>query len=86
MSGLIRRNVLYLDEYLFNSLYKSQVHPHLEYANSVWHAHKQKHICALENVQRRATKYVPLLKGLSYSDRMKELSLPHLIYRHDRNL
>ncbi len=51
MSGLIRRNLLYLDEDMFNSLYKSQVHPHLEYANSVWHPHKQKYVCALENVQ-----------------------------------
>ncbi len=51
MAGLIRRHVLYLDEDMFNSLYKSQVHPHLEYANSVWHPHKQKHICSLENVQ-----------------------------------
>ncbi len=44
MAGLIRRNFLYLDEDMFNRLYKSQFHPHLEYANSVWHPHKQKHI------------------------------------------
>ncbi len=49
MAGLIRRNFLYLDENMLNNLYNSQVCPHLEYANSVWHPHKQKHICALEN-------------------------------------
>ncbi len=86
MAGLIRRNVLYLDEDMFNSLYKSQVRPHLEYANSVWHPHKQKYLilCALENVQRRATKYVPSLKGLSYSDRLNKLSQPTLTYRRAR--
>ncbi len=47
MAGLIRRN---MDEDMFNSLYKSQVRPHLEYTNTVWHPHKQKHICTLENV------------------------------------
>ncbi len=80
MLGLIRRNFLYLDEDMLNSPYKSQVRPHLEYANSVWYPHKQKHICAPKNV-RHATKYVPSLKGLSYSDRLKKLSLPTLTYR-----
>ncbi len=82
MECLIRRNVLYLDENMFNSLYKSQVRPHLEYAITAWHPHKQKHICTLENVQRRVTKYVPSLKGLSYSDSIKKLSLPTLTSRH----
>ncbi len=47
MAGLIRRNILYLDEDMLNSLYKSQVRPHLEYANTVLHPHEQKHIYVL---------------------------------------
>ena len=50
----------------------------------------QKHVDALENVQRRATRCIPSLKGLSYVDRLKKLQLPTLVYRrargdHDRD-
>ncbi len=51
MPGFLRRTLLYLDEDIFNSLYKSKVRPHLEHANSV-------------NVQQCTTKYVHSLKGL----------------------
>ena len=37
----------------------------LTYANVIWHPTKIKDITAVENVQRRATKYLPSLKDLS---------------------
>ena len=44
----------------------------------------KKHIQALENVQRRATKLVPEIKALSYEQRLFQLSLPTLAYRRAR--
>ena len=57
--GLIRSTFTHLDETTFLLLYKALVHPHLEYANAVWNPYKMKHVAALENVQRRATKQIP---------------------------
>ena len=82
--GLIRRSFTYLDESTFLQLYKSLVRPHLEYANSVWSPYKKKHITAIENVQRRATKLLPGMKDLSYEDRLRKLKLPTLTYRRLR--
>ena len=81
---MIRRSFVFLDEDIFKRLFKAFVRPHLEYCHAVWNPHKQKHIDALENVQRRATRFVPSLKGLSYVDRLKRLNLPTLVYRRAR--
>ena len=66
MAGLIRRSFCHLDEDIFVHLYKALVRPHLEYAHVVCHPYKQKHIDALESVQRRATRYVPSLNLRDY--------------------
>ena len=89
MAGLIRRSFEYMDKVMFKQLFTSMVRPHLEYAAVVWNPHLQKHITALENVQRRATKMVPGLvdkRGhrLPYKDRLKALKLPTLAYRRYR--
>ena len=84
MIGVIRRSFLHLDEETFILLYKSMVRPHLEYANQVWAPRHMKHIEMLENVQRRATRLVPGLKGLDYEQRLKKLRLPTLAYRRLR--
>ena len=60
------------------------IRSHLEYAQTVWSPYKQKHIEALESLQRRATKIMPCMKKLSYSDRLKKLALPTLSYRRLR--
>ena len=82
--GLIRRAFVHLDEIIFAQLFKSLVRPHLEYSNSTWYPYKKRHIQAIENVQRRATKLVPKLKDRSYSERLKKLNLPTLLYRRIR--
>ena len=84
MAGLIRRSFCHLDENIFVRLYKAFVRPHLEYAHAVSHPYKQKHIDLIENVQRRATRCVPSLKGLSYKERLTKLKLPTLVYRRVR--
>ena len=50
---------------MFLSLYKSIVRPHLEYASVIWSPLYKKDKITLENVQHRATRLVPALKGLS---------------------
>jgi hypothetical protein len=58
---------------------------YLEYANQVWCPYLKKHIEAIENVQRRASKQIPGLSSLSYEDRLRKLKLPTLAYRRSRD-
>ena len=51
---------------------------------AVWFPYTKKDIELIENVQRRATKQVPSLKQLSYTDRLKKLKMPTLKYRRLR--
>lgn len=56
----------------------------LEYCKPVWSPYFKKDVCKIESIQRRATKLVPIVKDLSYENRLKTLGLPTLEYRHDR--
>ena len=82
--GLIRRTYTYLDEDSFKCLFKALVRPHLEYAEAVWNPYKKQDIEEIENVQRRATRQLPSLKGLSYPERLQKLNMPTLKYRRSR--
>jgi hypothetical protein len=82
--GVIRRSYIYLDTVSFMSLYKALVRSHFEYAVPVWAPYKQKHINAIESIQRRATKMIPGFKELEYEDRLRKLKLPTLVYRRLR--
>ena len=62
MMGIIRRTFEFLD-----------VQPHIKHANQVWSLYLMKHITALENVQRRATKLIPGYKELDYKEWIKRL-------------
>lgn len=82
--GLIRRSFVYLDEHNFNLLFKSLVRPHLEYGNTIWSPFRKANIKMIENVQRRATKYVPKINSFEYNERLECLKLPTLAYRRFR--
>ena len=82
--GLIRRSFSFLDCVLFKKLYTTFVRPHLEYAQSVWAPHLHKFIDMIEKVQIRATKMVDGLGSLEYSERLRKLDLPTLVYRRAR--
>ena len=82
--GLIRRSFSFLDGNLFKKLYISFVRPHLEYAQAVWSPYLAKHVNLLENVQIRATKLVDGMKELDYSERLRKLDLPTLVFRRSR--
>ena len=60
------------------------VRSHLDYYSSVWSSYMKKDIEALEKVQKRATKILPQLKHMNYSDRLKACKLPTLHYRRIR--
>ena len=82
--GLIRRTITYLDEYNFKLLFVSLVRPHTEYGNSIWLPLLKRDIKLIENIQKRATKYIPSLKHLEYQERLKKVNLPTLQYRRFR--
>jgi len=50
----------------------------------VWFPFKMKDIEEVEKVERRATKQVKSLRGLSYEQQLKKLNLPTLKYRRHR--
>lgn len=84
MLGLIKRTFTCLNKDIFLPLYKSLIRPQLEYATTIWYPRFRKDIISIENVQRRATRVVKELNGLTYEERIRELGLPTLYYRRDR--
>ena len=73
--GLIKRNFKNLYEKTFILLYKSLVRSQLEYTSSVWFPYRKSLINEIESIQRRATKLIPNLKNLTYTERLKHLKL-----------
>ena len=82
--SVIRRSFLTLDRITLPLLFKSLVRPHLEFGNLIWGPHNRADQKLVERVQRRATKLVPDLRRLPYTDRLRELGLPSLYYRRRR--
>ena len=82
--GALRATYKYMDKYTFKHLYKSLIRPHVEYASPVWSVRTKYNQDLLERVQRRATKIIPEIKHLSYTERLKVLNLPTLLYRRRR--
>jgi hypothetical protein len=82
--GLIRRSMSSLDTNTFPLLFRSLVRPLIEYANTVWAPRFKGEQDLVEQVQRRATRLVPGLADLSYTERLKVLKLPSLSYRRKR--
>ena len=84
IAGLIRRIFSYLDGPRFKKLFITFARPHLEYGQIIWTPHLKKYITILENVQRRATKLVDGFHRMSFSETLKKLNLPSLVYRGAR--
>ena len=62
-------------------LFTTYVRPILEYASPVWNPTEKGLTLALERVQRRFTKRIPLLRHLSYPMRLESLKLATLEHR-----
>ena len=82
--GYIRHTFKHLNKDTFLLLYKSLIRPHLEFASCIWSPKQKYNIDLIERVQRRATKLIPQLRELSYSDRLRQLNLETLSYRRTR--
>ena len=67
--GLMKRKFKFIDKDLFLTLYKSLIQSHLDYENSIFYPTTKKYKQMLENAQRRATRLVPELRGLSVIQR-----------------
>ena len=66
------------------SLYKTIVRPIVEYGNVIWGPHFALDQQSLEKIKRRATKLIPTLQHVPYTDRLVLLKLPSLQYRRWR--
>jgi len=64
--GLIKRTFKYFNITPLSKLYKTYVHPHLEYCVRVWSPFPAGDIDALVKVQHRATKLIPTIANFSY--------------------
>ena len=85
LAELIKRTLKSLDRVSFLTLYKSLIRSVLDYGVSVYYPYTKKNMQLIENIQRRPTKVVPELKGLSYnSEILKSLKLPTTHYRRKR--
>ena len=82
--GLIKRTFKFPNEDSICKLYKAFVRPHLEYGVVLWRPHWKKDIKAIESVQRRATKLIPTINRLEYTERLKKLNLTTLETRRLR--
>lgn len=81
ITKIIRRTFQFLYIHISCPLYKTVVRSQLDYVIAVWYPYKRKHKIAIGNVQRRATKELPVMRDLSYIERLKLLKLPTLAYR-----
>ena len=82
--GLIKRSFSVKDKITLPTLHISMVRPHLEYGNIVWGPHIKEETKAIERVQKRATRMIPGLKDLRYTERLKTRDLPSLEYGRRR--
>ena len=71
----VRRNITYQEKQLIIPLYKAIARPHLEYTIQAWRPYRKKYIDTHERIQRRATKVIPELRGISYEKLLKECGL-----------
>ena len=68
---------------LFSYTNKSLVRPHVEYGNTIWYPLLKKDIESVEKIQKHAaiaTKLIPELKDMPYTERLKKLKLPSLAH------
>ena len=70
------------DTQVKKTLYLSWVRSGLEYTCQVWSPYTKRNIRTLEQVQRKATRFI-VGKELSYNEKLKKLELLPLMYRRE---
>ena len=78
LTGMIKHTFTFMNKYMFLTIHKSLIRSIIDYGITVRYPSSKKNIQLIENKQRRATKVVPELKGLSYQDRLRSLNLTTL--------
>ena len=68
------------------TVYRTFVHPHLEYAASAWIPHQVSHFSALGSVQRWFTRQVPGIGKLPFEKREKVCGLDSIAARTRRGI
>jgi len=75
MLAFIGRGFEYKNWQVMLQLYRTLVRTHLEYCVQFWSPHYQKDVDTLERVQKRFTRMLPGLEGISYEERLDKLAL-----------
>ena len=84
MLAFIARGFEYRDRDVLLQLYRALVRPHLEYCVRFWCPYLRKDVLAIEGVQRKFTRLIPGMAGLSYEERLSWLGLYSLELRRVR--
>lgn len=82
--GIFKRVFQCRSPRLWQTLYKTYIRPHLEFAIQAWSPYLEKDIQVLEKVQRRVTKHIQGLSSLSYDERLRVLGWTSLRLRRER--
>jgi len=75
MLGLINRTIEFKHRDVHTLLYKSLVHPHLEFCTPAWSPHYRKDRDLIEKIQRRFTRMIPNISKLLYDQRLTKVGL-----------
>jgi len=83
--GILFRGFVSRDLGMMRMAYISYIRPLLEYNSVVWNPYQVNLISRIEKVQRRFTKFIPVLHNLSYSERLATINLEPLELRRLRS-
>ena len=82
--GCLRHTLKYLTSTIFLQFYKAVIRPHLAYASCMRFAKQKRDSDAIERIKSRATKIVPELCTQTYTERLRRMKLPTLVYQRRR--
>ena len=71
--GIFKKTFTSRSRLLWEKLWKIHIRPHLEHAGQAWAPYLERDIKVLERVQRRVSKHIAGMSGLTYSERCAEL-------------
>ena len=86
MLVFIVREFEYRDRDILLQLYRASVSPHLEYFVQFWCPYLRKGDFAIKGVQRKFTRLIPRMAGLSFEGRQSRLGLYSLEFRRVRGI